>query len=95
MDPRLTDFIRRVDLERFEAKEPKKWARLRALRHAVETLQALAMGIDFRMSGYGEVPSFEGKPTGKMIDLGLQDSQASPKKSAHADVVPDKVPAFQ
>ncbi len=93
-DPRLTAFIRRVDQERFEAKEPTRWARLKALKYSAEVLQALAMGFDFRLSGYGEMPSFSGNPTGKM-DLGLQNTQASPKKSAHADTPPDNVPAFQ
>ena len=92
-DTRLTDFIQRVDQERFEAKEPKKWARLRALRYSFETLQALGMGIDFRMSGYGEVPSFEGKVTGKMT-LGLPNSQKPPKKSAYADAPPEHIAAF-
>jgi hypothetical protein len=72
-DKRLTDFITRVDQERFEEKEPKRWARLKTLKYSAEALHSLAVAIDFRMSGYGEVPSFEGKPPGKM-DLGLPNS---------------------
>jgi hypothetical protein len=93
-DPRLTAFIQRVDQERFEEKEPRRWARLKALKYSAEVLQALALAVDFRMSGYGEVPSFEGKPTGKM-DLGLPNSHEPPKKSAYADAPPEQVPTFQ
>lgn len=93
-DPRLTSYIQRVDQERFQEKAPRRWARLKALKYSAEVLQALAMGIDFRMSGYGEFPSFEGKPTGKM-DLGLQNSQEAPNKSAHVDAPPEHIPAFQ
>ncbi|MBX3350114.1 MAG: hypothetical protein KF747_15420 [Nitrospira sp.] len=86
-DLRLTSYIQRVDQERFEAKEPKRASRLKALKYSAEVLQALALGIDFRLSGYAEVPSFQGKPTGTM-NLGLPNSQQAPKKSAA-----DKAPA--
>lgn len=83
-DSRLTDFIRRIDQERFEAKEPKRWARLKALKYSFEVLQSLAMGIDFRLSGSAEVPLFQGKPT-RHMDLGLQNTQTPPKKITQID----------
>lgn len=93
-DPALTSYIQRVDQERFEEKEPKRASRLKALKYSFEVLQALAMGIDFRMSGYAEVPSFEGKPTGT-TDLGFQDMQQAPAKSSAVDKTPEHVGAFQ
>lgn len=92
-DPRLTSYIQRVDQERFEVKEPKRASRLKALKYSAEVLQALAMGIDFRLSGYAEIPSFQGKPTGT-TDLGFQDTQQAPPKSKAADK-PEPVGAFQ
>lgn len=93
-DPRLTSFIQLVDKERFAAKEPKRESRLKTLKYSFEVLQSLARGIDYQMSGYAELPSFEGKPTGK-TNLGLPNNQEPPKKSSHADVLPSNVPAFQ
>jgi hypothetical protein len=93
-DPRLTDYIQRVDQERFETKEPKQASRLRALKYCAEVLQALALRIDDRMGAYGESPSFPTPPIGKM-DLGFSNGQEPPKKSAHADAPPEHIPAFQ
>jgi hypothetical protein len=93
-DSLLTAFIQRVDRERFDTKEPKQASRLRALKYCAEVLQALALGIDFRMSAYGEVPSFPTPPIGK-TDLGFSNGQEPPKKSAYADAPPEQIPAFQ
>jgi hypothetical protein len=90
----LTAFIQRVDQERFEQKEPKKAARLKALQYSAETLQALSLGIEFRLSTYGEEPTFKTPPTGTLA-LGLPSSQEPPKKSAHADQPPAGVSNFQ
>lgn len=93
-DSRLTNFIQRVDQERFEAKEPKRWARLKALKYSSEILQALALAVNFRLNGYTEAPAFGGKPTGHM-DLGLTNNQTPQKKLAHEDQPPTTAQAFQ
>ncbi|MGC4097340.1 MAG: hypothetical protein QM706_09505 [Nitrospira sp.] len=93
-DERLKDFITRVDQERFEEKEPKRWARLKALKYSAEVLQALAVTVELRMSGYGQMLSFSTPPTQNM-DLGLPNIQEPPKRSMHADTPSDKVQQFQ
>lgn len=93
-DPRLTEFMQRVDQERFQKKEPKRWARLKALKYTAETLLALATGIDFRLSGYGEEPTLKTPPERK-IDLGFQNPQQDPAKSPAVDRPPVGVLSFQ
>lgn len=93
-DQPLMAFIQRVDQERFEQKEPKKAARLKALQYSAETLQALSLGIEFRLSTYGEEPTFKTLPIGKM-NLGFQNPQQDPAKNAAVDQSPAGVSSFQ
>jgi hypothetical protein len=93
-DPRLASYMQRVDQERFEEKEPRQAARLKALKYSAEVLQALAMGIDFRLSGYADMPSFSGTPT-RHTDLNYTDVQAPPDKASSMDKPPTHTPAFR
>jgi hypothetical protein len=93
-NPSLIAYIARVDRERFEAKEPKQASRLKALKYSAELLHALWAGIDFRMSGYAEIPVLEGKTTGHM-DLAFVDITAPPEQISTVDPPPAGVSSFQ
>jgi hypothetical protein len=80
------EFVKRVDREFLERSKPDQMRRLQTLDHASEKLNVLAGAIQAALGSYGKTPSFPTPPITKM-DLGLQNTQAAPAKSA-ADAPP-------
>ena len=87
------DFLARVEQERVEQTQPKEWRRLQTLDFVAEKLQILAGSIEGILGSYGNVPVFKAPVVGK-TDLGLQNTQAAPPKSA-ADAPPAGGLTFQ
>jgi len=91
-DTAFADFVARVDREHVKFTTPQTWTRLETLEKAAQWLTLLWSAIDLQLGNYGAIPSFKTPPTGKM-DLGMQNQQQAPKKSA-ADKPPTNTPAF-
>ncbi|NGZ11155.1 MAG: hypothetical protein CV088_17545 [Nitrospira sp. LK70] len=89
----FADYVRRVDREHLEHGQPERWARLQTLEKSAQWLQLMSSAIEMQLSGYGQVPSFQGQPIGK-TDLGLQNPQQAPKKKDAIDMPPTHTPAF-
>ncbi len=92
-DPRFAEFVQRVDNEYAQKTEPKTWMRLETLQRGMIWLMKLSGSIDSRLGGYGQVVAFPTPPIGK-TNLGMQNQQQAPKKSAAIDKKPDAVSAF-
>lgn len=83
----FADFVERVDREYVKFKTPQTWTRLQTLEKAAQWLTLLWSAFDLQLGNYGQLPSFTTSPIGKM-DLGMQNTQAPPRKSVAVDVLP-------
>jgi len=79
-------FVKRVDHETLERSKPDQMRRLQTLEVASEKLHILAGALEVTLGSYGNTPIFP-TPAIKKMDLGLQNTQAPPAKSA-ADAPP-------
>ena len=87
------DYAERVLQEHAQHTEGTQWRRMEALEFISDRLQTLHTALDLSLKGFGETPSFTGKPVRK-VDLQQRD-QTSPPPKGPADAPPSGTPQFQ